>query len=319
MTSLPDPTDETVRAPYIIVDDFLPLDIAEAMRSDIDAHFANPDAHRPDLHQVWNYWFVPDLYTYLRTSPERIIGAASLENFVRVLRAWSGEALGLGEVTWPYLSLYVGGCRQSLHNDSENGRFAFVYSLTRNRRTTTGGETIILNEGDLFRANVADAQAGTGLFTPIAPRFNRLVVFDDRMPHGVERVDGSMDPTEGRIVLHGHLRDRGCIVSGALSEQQVREVVIEAILAFSAEALARIRLYHGPVVFRLAISPAGKVEACRVLLDRVTASDNTDSGWTLMQRSLQRKLMGLRFPAAPGPTTLIQPVLLGASLFRPPR
>jgi hypothetical protein len=61
-------------APVIVVDGFLPDHLAVAMRRDIEAHFANPHTHRPETHQVWNYWHVPDLYTYLRTSPERVIG-----------------------------------------------------------------------------------------------------------------------------------------------------------------------------------------------------------------------------------------------------
>jgi len=308
---------ETMRAPYIVVDDFLPLDTAEAMRRDIEAHFAKYDLHRPETHQVWNYWFVPGLYAYLRTNPEKLIRRDRVENFMQVLRNWSSEALGLGEVTWPYLSLYVSGCRQNLHNDSENGRFAFVYSLTRDKRKTTGGETLVMNEGDLFRTNVATAQAGVGFSTLIEPRFNRLALFDDRMPHGVERVDGSMDPLEGRFVLHGHLRDKGAIVSGALTEKQVSEVVMEALIGFSSEALSRIRLYHGPVVLRMAINPAGAVDSCSVLLDRVTAADSTDMGWQKMQNSLIAKFKSLRFPESGGKTTVTQPVLLGASLFRP--
>jgi hypothetical protein len=307
----------TMCAPYVVVDDFLPLETAEAMRRDIEAHFAKSGSHRPDTHQVWNYWFVPGLYTYLRTSPEKLIKRDRVEHFMQVLRGWSAEALGLREVTWPYLSLYVNGCRQNLHNDSENGRFAFVYSLTRDKRMTTGGQTIVMNEGDLFRTNVATAQAGSGFFASIEPNFNRLVLFDDRMPHGVERVDGSMDPVEGRFVLHGHLRDKGAIVSGALTEQQVGEVVMEALIGFSSESLSRLRLYHGPVVLRLSIDPRGKVDSCSVLLDRVTAIDSSDMGWQNMRNGLIAKLKALKFAESNGPTTVTQPVLLGTSLFRP--
>jgi hypothetical protein len=42
-------------APLAIVDDFLPRELAMAMREDIDAHFAEPGAHRAETHQVWNY------------------------------------------------------------------------------------------------------------------------------------------------------------------------------------------------------------------------------------------------------------------------
>src|SRR5579871_1011613 len=317
MSSKAESTIETMRAPYVMVDDFLPLDAAEAMRLDIDTHFGNSESHRPETHQVWNYWFVPGHYAYLRTTPQKLIRPDRVDNFMQVLRRWSAEALGLREVTWPYLSLYVSGCRQNLHNDSANGRFAFVYSLTRDRRTTSGGETLVLNEGDLFRNNVATAQSGPGFYTSIEPRFNRLVVFDDRMPHGVERVDGSMDPLEGRFVMHGHIRDKGAIVSGALTEEQVASVVLEALIDFSGEALARIRLYHGPVVFRLFIGASGSVKSCAVLLDRVTAIDANDLGWPKMLSSLVAKLTALKFPEASGETTVTQPVLMGTSLFRP--
>ena len=89
----------TMYAPYVVVDDFLPLETAEAMRWDIEAHFAKYGSHRPDTHQVWNYWFVPGLYTYLRTSPEKLIKRDRVEHFMQVLRGWSADALGLREVT----------------------------------------------------------------------------------------------------------------------------------------------------------------------------------------------------------------------------
>src|SRR5262245_53785257 len=113
-----------LRAGVVVVDGFLPAEAAAAMRTDIDRHFAEPAAHRAEIHQVWNYWFVPGLYTYLRTTPEKVIRHAYVEDFVQALQEWSVGALGLGNVTWPYLSLYVAGCRQGLHNDAANGRFA---------------------------------------------------------------------------------------------------------------------------------------------------------------------------------------------------
>ena len=51
--------------------------------------------------------------------------------FVDALKALFCQVLGMKEISSPYLSLYVSGCRQNLHDDAKNGRFAFVYSLTR--------------------------------------------------------------------------------------------------------------------------------------------------------------------------------------------
>lgn len=39
--------------------------------------------------------------------------------------------------------------------------------------------------------------------TFVEPEFNRLTVFDPRLPHGVRPVRGTQDPREARLVLHG--------------------------------------------------------------------------------------------------------------------
>jgi len=39
--------------------------------------------------------------------------------------------------------------------------------------------------------------------TKIEPHFNRLTLFDPRSPHGVQLVEGTMDPLQSRVVLHG--------------------------------------------------------------------------------------------------------------------
>jgi Rps23 Pro-64 3,4-dihydroxylase Tpa1-like proline 4-hydroxylase len=302
------------RAPLAIVDGFLPIELAEAMRRDIDAHFAEPQAHRPDTHQVWNYWYVPELYTYLRTSPEKVIRREHIDAFMQKLQGWSLAILGLGNVTWPNLSLYVGGCRQSWHNDAVNGRFAFVFSLTRDLRRTVGGETLVMREGDPFRSNLARPMAGRGLYDVVEPQFNRLVVFDDRLPHAVERVEGAMDPVEGRFALHGHMSETAVLVAGALSADVVAEPLAAALQAFTAEASARIALYRGPLTLRLTIDRIGSVAKCDVLLDRVVHLDPGHVEWELLRGRLVERLHKLQFPSAEGETVLIQPILFGGVL-----
>lgn len=308
------PTAAPFRAPYLVVDDFLPIDMANALRLQVDAHFSAPDSHAPATHQVWNYWYVAGQYTYLRTRPEKIIARPLVDRFVHVLGQWSSDTLGMGQVTWPNLSLYVAGCRQGMHNDAGNGRFGFVYSLTRDRRQTSGGDTIVLNEGDLFRDNLRRPAAGSSFHASIEPRFNRLVVFDDRLPHAVEHVEGSMDPVEGRLVLHGHLRDSGAIVVGALSAETIAEVIVDSVLEFTSDAMARLQLYHGPLVLRFAVDSSGRVESCRILIDRVISPDAGDVGWAPLVASLVTKVKALRFPPAEAATMVTQPILLGGPL-----
>src|SRR3982074_689564 len=85
--------------PLIVVDGFLPTEIALQLRRAIDEHFANPQTHRAETHQVWNYWFVPDLYTYLRASPERVLGQEWTALFYEALRRWSIATLGMPNVS----------------------------------------------------------------------------------------------------------------------------------------------------------------------------------------------------------------------------
>lgn len=301
-------------APIIVVDGFLPADLALQMRRDIDSHFASPEGHRAETHQVWNYWFVPDSYTYLRTTPEKVIERGRIDAFHKALRDWSVAMLGMANVTWPFLSLYVSGCRQNWHNDSVNGRFGFVYSLTRDDRRTIGGDTLVRHEIDPFRAHLARAGAGRQFYQAIEPRFNRLLIFDDRLPHSVERVDGSMDPVEGRFVLHGHLREGGTMIAGALSEEMIAGPIMELLGQIREDLSAAAALYNGSLILRLTIAAAGSVAACRVLVDRVLHPDPGHVEWEPLRAKLVERFERLRFPPAAGETVLIQPLMFGAPL-----
>ena len=321
MTSQADPAEtasaeeeapSTFSAPYMILDDFLPRDEAVAMRRQINGHFAEPHRHTADRHQIWNYWHVPGLYTYLRTKPEKVIEQALVARFVQALTIWSEYMLGLGHVTWPYLSLYVDGCEQKLHNDSVNGRFGFVYSLTWDERKTMGGETIVLKEGDLFRANMGRASAGEGLLDLIEPKFNRLTLFDDRMPHGVQRIEGSMNPVEGRFVLHGHISESGPTADGPLDAAEIARTVHDALAPLLSDVQRMAVFHHGPLVLRLGIAPDGNVSQIDRLVDRVARADGNSAGVVVGQAI--RIIRDLRFPEAPAATEATVPLLFGGNL-----
>lgn len=298
-------------APLLVVDGFLSPDLALAMRRDIETHFASPAEHRPETGQVWNYRFVPGAYTSLRTASEKIIERGRVEQFHNALRDWSIAMLGMANVTWPILSLYVSGCRENWRNDSVNGRFGFVYSLTKDERRTIGGELLVRREVDPFRAHLATAAGGPNFYQAIEPRFNRLIVFDDRLPHSLERVDGSMDPLEGHVVLHGHLSELGTIISGTLSEEVITGPLLELLAQVTEEFSAEGALYNGPLILRVTIAAGGAVAACEVMVDRVIHPDPGHVEWEPLRAMLVERFMGLRFPATGGETVLIQPLLFG--------
>jgi hypothetical protein len=304
---------EPFRAPHAFVDNFLPEEMARQMRAAIDRHFAQPYKQTAE-HQVWNYWYVPDMYTFLRTAPDKVIGRELLDRFHAALTAWSWKTLGLGNVTYPYLSLYVDGCQQSIHNDAGNGRFGYVYSLTWDQRETKGGETIVYHEGDLYRTSLTNMTGGRGgLYEMIESRFNRLAIFDDRMPHGVNRIEGSMNPVHGRLVLHGHISETGPGVRGALGPEQVGSLVEEA----ANEALSRFEMRtdpHGPLVVRLSIGADGGVGDSRLVLDRLAFPDGQSSEG--MAEAVVEAVRKLSFPAADAPTEAVVPIMVGGPLRR---
>jgi len=295
--------DGCVRERFVIVDDFLPHEQGAAMREDIDAHFSNPSGHLPATHQIWNYWHVPGSYTYLRTTPEKVIALPKVEAFVAALRDWAARNLGLAGVTWPYLSLYVPGCVQGLHNDSTNGRLGFVYSLTRNERQTLGGETVLMHDRDLFRTSLDQAAAGTDLFDLVPPRFNRLTLFDDRIPHAVQRLDGSMDPLEGRFVLHGHISEAGAVTQGALQPEALQTQVN----ALADELRGEADGVHGPFVICVEIDAGGEVQRSRPILDRLAS--NGDADIDAVRSAVADRVSALRFPAADAPTRANIPLI----------
>lgn len=201
----------------VIVDRFAPE--ARALRKTFDDRFADPRSTRGDRF-VWDWWHVPGQYTALRTPAWTYFPRRVYESFHRRLVAWGRETLGCHDISPPWLSLYIEGCRQELHGDLPHGPFAFVYSLTNwQRRVFTGGETLLLRDEVLdfwhdFRS--VRAVEEHELLRAVEPRFDRLTVFDPRIPHGVRQVSGTRDPREGRLVIHGWFVQPRPLVRGPL-------------------------------------------------------------------------------------------------------
>jgi hypothetical protein len=301
--------DASLRASHLIVDDFMPREVAAAMRAAIEEYLGNPYSHTAESRMAWNYFYVPGLYAYLRASPERVLGAELAKAFQHRLASWSTANYGLVPRAAPYLGLYVHGCRQNEHNDAANGRFGFVYSLTKNERRTIGGETLIWREDALAPRSMRQPKFGDDLRHAISPRFNRLLLFDDHMPHAVQIVEGDMDPLEGRVVLHGHLIERTPFIDGPAPLEPVMDVAKSMVAQFFSEIKASA--YHGLVVVRITFSPEGKVADCRLLVDRVKQLCGGDSTVQSVVGDLLGRAASLRFPPSEEASAVTIPVQFG--------
>ncbi|MFY9939326.1 MAG: hypothetical protein WAK33_20760 [Silvibacterium sp.] len=73
---------------------------------------------------------MPNVYCYLRTDPEKVIGRELVDDFVKHLAAFCATELAGAAPLSPWLTLHLNGMRHEVHNDSENGTYGYVYSLT---------------------------------------------------------------------------------------------------------------------------------------------------------------------------------------------
>ncbi len=253
--------------PYILVDRF--FSDASKMRSHFEDRFANSREARSDRF-VWDWWHVPGQYTALRTPAYHYFPKKLYENFHTQLVWWGRRNLGCHDISPPWMSCYIDGCRQDLHGDLPHGPWAFVFSLTPwNKRQYRGGETMLLRDNVLSYWNSGAGQDGLerkDIFTEIPPLFNRLTVFDPRIPHGVNLVEGVRDPREGRLVIHGWFVQPRPFIEGPLSENEVAHVIRD--LTGSLQKLfAQGMEIQGVLSLRLSVSVGGRITGVKKLTD----------------------------------------------------
>jgi len=245
------------------------------MRKNFEDTFNNP-LQATSKRFIWDYWNVPEQYTLLRTPAYLFFPKNLYESFHSQLQKWGQTNLGCHSVSPPWLSCYVEGCEQKLHADEPHGPFAFVYSLTPwERRSFNGGETLLLKDHFLDLWNQPNSSRGLEhrmAFTSIPPKFNQLTVFDPRIPHAVNRVSGTHNVVDGRLVIHGWFTDPKPFIEGPASHKELGTQLQELEGALG-QWLPGDELIQGIVSFRLSISPAGKCTGIERLAHTLRAQD----------------------------------------------
>jgi len=292
----------------IVVDRFAPE--AVELRRSFDAKFEDPRRARGDRF-VWDYWHVPGQYTALRTPAWTYFPKPVYEQFHRRLVTWGRETLGCHDVSPPWLSLYIEGCRQELHGDLPHGPWAFVFSLTRWRgRSFRGGETLLVRDEVLdFWHDFTSVRAveERELIRAIEPRFSRLVVFDPRIPHGVRTVTGTHDPREGRLVIHGWFVQPRPFVRGPRSPR--------ALTARTSELVDQLGGWLGTlpiaglVSFAFDVDRRGGVRAVRVLSDTTRVPKPDERARRSAVRKIRDAIAGWRFGAQRGTSRVTLPLV----------
>jgi len=79
------------------------------------------------------------------------------------------------------------------------------------------------------------------------------------MRHAVQLVEGNMDPLEGRIVIHGHIKEAGPIVCGPLRHELVLAIANLLASEYSTHLGSALMIYHGPAAVRFTVQCDGSV------------------------------------------------------------
>lgn len=289
--------------PILVIDGFTPR--AKSLRRHFDDQFANPLSLEKQRF-VWDYWHVPEQYTLVRTPAYHYFPQKLYMPFHKELVLWGRQNLGCWDISPPWLSYYVEGCEQSLHADIPHGPWAFVLSLSM-KRGFRGGETLLLKESVLqyWRGRGAGNELHD-LVDLIEPKFNRLVVFDGRIPHGVRRVAGTHDPREARLVLHGWFSNPKTYIEGGLPGRVVERRLNEAF-ARVADLVTAGDPVWGTLALRLRVSPAGRVTAAKYLTMSVRDRNGELPRELLLE--ILHVYRALEFPHARAATHIVLPLL----------
>lgn len=290
----------------IVVDRFAPE--ATALRDVFDERFADPRSTRGDRF-VWDWWHVPGQYTALRTPAWTYFPRRVYRAFHERLVAWGRATLGCHDISPPWLSCYVDGCRQELHGDLPHGPWAFVFSLTPNQRAFRGGQTLLVKDEilDFWETftSVRSIEEGE-ILRAIEPKFSRLVAFDPRIPHGVREVRGTHDPREGRLVIHGWFVQPRPFVTGALPARAVAAQIDELVGKLGEWITVPIA---GLASFGFDVDRSGRVARVQVLSDttRVPARDERER--RRIVRTIRDAIAAWRFGKQRGTSRVTLPLV----------
>jgi hypothetical protein len=260
---------------------------------------------------VWDYWHVPDQYTYFRTLALNVFRPSLIGAFVGALTSWGLAHLGTGQVTSPWLSFYVDGCRQELHTDVVQGMWSYVYSLTEwDDRHFSGGETLLGGSRLLDYWGSYDptkSRESRHLIERIPAHFNQLCVFDSRLPHGVATVEGTRDPLQARVVLHGWFHDPLATSVGPLSLEAAAPT-LATVRARWQEEKERLGPFIGQATWRLTVDQDGKVRVVELVVDNLITTETGTSGPSETLTACESLLRRTTFPKSEGTSILLFPL-----------
>ena len=289
---------------YIICENFFPG--ATSLRKEYSDAFADPRSTHAKRF-VWDFWYQNEQYRHLRTPALDFFSDKKMQAFLKRLTLWGQENLGCSAISPPWLSYYVDGCYQSLHGDVPHGPFAFVFSLSSDSSALRGGKTLLLKERILDFWSKLDPTLGFesgDVLHKIENKFNDLLVFDPRVPHGVEEVKGTVDPLLARVVIHGWFTEPMPFVVGALDTESIEDSLGENLQSlFKKHPAPEL---SGILTLKINIAASGKVLSLKTVIDS-TRGPHCDAKEKFLS-AVNKIVKAWSFPKARGVSQLTLPL-----------
>jgi hypothetical protein len=299
---------------YLISNRFYPK--AKNLRAVYDSNFSPAEvAHQNRF--VWDYWYFENKYVHFRTPAMNYFPESLIQSFNEHLVRWGQRTLGCNSITAPWLSYYIDGCKQELHGDIPHGPWAYVYSLTLNPNLFVGGDTLMLREPILNYWNNVETFDGldhSKIFESIRPEFNRLLVFDGRIPHGVSQVQGPRDPRFARVVLHGWFTEPSPYIDGPLRAKSAAKVLNDALVK-SASEFESLDFVSGTISMRLDIDSNGNINKVATLISSLKSPQKSTSEISLaVVKILKQHLRHTKFEKSRGASKITLPLIFSESV-----
>jgi len=297
----------SVKSHILIEDQFYKN--SKGLRNHFETQFQNPKETQSERF-VWDYWHVPDQYTLMRTPAYHYFPQKLYMDFHKHLLMWGRRTLGCWDISPPWLSYYVDGCKQEFHSDVPHGPWAYVYSLTPwKNRHFSGGETLMLKPEVLsYWRNFGGSQDRelSSFVDRIPALMNRLVVFDPRYPHGVTEVRGTRDPIKARLVIHGWFMEPKTYIEGPLPAKTTEKILNQAFDQLQ-ELLAQFELVQGTVSVQMQVGTNGLVRKTGFGTNTLLSLDGE------VPKKLNHKILqiyqNLEFPRARSGTSMTVPLI----------
>ncbi len=284
------------------------------LREEFVSNFKDAKATHPKRF-VWDFWYDEDQYHLIRTPAYHYFSKKLYQDFHSSLVQWGRENLGCHDISPPWLSYYIDGCYQKLHSDVPHGPWAFVYSLTPDKKVFKGGETLVLKETTLdywknYKQSGKQSESYEyHSFVDIIPsKMNQLVIFDPRFPHGVTEVKGNRDPLKSRLVMHGWFVNPRPYVVGGLSTTQVQKSVDNVFVELN-KILEQMDLLDGALSLRLKVNAHGQIEDYKVLTDTLISLSHNPSDAKYLKKELKNIFLNTKFVKTKKSSQITMPLI----------